>query len=39
MEPKDEDFIPRGAVAFLILILILTAIVFFTAYFLQVSKF
>lgn len=39
MEPKDEDFVPRGAVAFLIFILILAAIIFFIAYFLQVSKF
>lgn len=39
MEPKDEDFVPKGAVAFLIVILILAAIIFFTAYFLQTSKF
>ncbi len=39
MEPKDEDFVPRGAVAFLIAILILAAIIFFSAYFLQISKY
>lgn len=39
MEPNDEKFVPRGAVAFLILLLILAAVIFFTAYFLQTSKF
>lgn len=39
MEPNDEHFVPRGAIAFLIVILILAAIIFFTAYFLQISKF
>ncbi len=39
MEPNDEHFVPRGAFAFLIVILILAAIIFFTAYFLQISKY
>lgn len=38
MEPNDENFVPRGAIVFLILLLILAAIIFFTAYFLQTSK-
>lgn len=39
MESNDEKFVPRGAIAFLIALLILGAIIFFSAYFLQVSKF
>ncbi len=39
MEPNDENFVPRGAVAFLIALLILAAIIFFSAYFLQISKY
>ncbi len=39
MESNDEHFVPRGAIAFLIALLILGAVIFFSAYFLQTSKF
>lgn len=38
IEKNDEDFVPRGAMIFLILILILGSIIYFGSYFLQIYK-
>lgn len=39
MESNDENFVPRGAIAFFIALIILGAIIFFSAYFFQISKY
>jgi len=38
VETNDADFVPRGAMVFLILILILGAIIYFGSYFIQINK-
>lgn len=38
MESNEEKFVPRGAIAFLFAVLIIAAAVYFSLYFLQISK-